>query len=220
MRKEWEKRSLKWGEKAATRLRGLIFDLDGTLVSSSLDFTRIRADIGCPKEKDVLTHISEMPREHRARAERIVAEHEQRDARQCECLPGVADSLQWLQAQGLHTAVVTRNSRRAASQKLQHAGLNFDQVLTREDAPPKPHPGALLQVAERWGLETSDCAYVGDFLYDVEAALAANMQAWLYSPSALPDYAYRAHVVLRHFEELPALVNRGLESVGRDAFDG
>ena len=188
----------------------MIFDLDGTLVSSSLDFKRIRADIACPAGKDVLTHIGELPGKQREQAERIVAEHEERDARHCDIMPGVTDSLDWLHANGLQTAVVTRNSRTAAVQKLQHTGLSFDLVLTREDAPPKPHPGALLQVAQEWGIPPKGCAYVGDFLYDVEAARAAQMQAWLYSPVTLPDYAHRADVVMRHFSELPALIKRGM----------
>ena len=29
-------------------IRGVIFDLDGTLVSSELDFSLIKAQVGCP----------------------------------------------------------------------------------------------------------------------------------------------------------------------------
>lgn len=32
-------------------IKGIIFDLDGTLVSSSLDFNAIRRDIGCPPQQ-------------------------------------------------------------------------------------------------------------------------------------------------------------------------
>ena len=40
-----------------TGIKGVIFDLDGTLVESSLNFTRMRADIGCPQDEDILTFV-------------------------------------------------------------------------------------------------------------------------------------------------------------------
>lgn len=187
---------------------GMIFDLDGTLVSSSLDFKRIRHETGCPASLDLLTYIDNLRGAERDDALRCVQQHEARDAQSCVLLPGVANSLQWLRENGVATAVVTRNSRSAAAQKLSHVGLHFEIVLTREDAPAKPDPEALFQVAKAWGLPAERCVYVGDFRYDIEAALAASMQAWLYAPGTLPDYAHRAHYVLRDFSALPAAVGR------------
>ena len=99
--KEWRTSAEESGAARAESLRGVIFDLDGTLVSSSLDFARIRAEIDCPRGKDVLTHINEMQPEHRLIAERIVADHEARDAEQCARMPGVSERLNWLHEQGL-----------------------------------------------------------------------------------------------------------------------
>ncbi|MEC7509296.1 MAG: HAD family hydrolase, partial [Pseudomonadota bacterium] len=41
-----------------TGIRGVIFDLDGTLVESSLNFTQMRADVGCPQNEDILTFVN------------------------------------------------------------------------------------------------------------------------------------------------------------------
>jgi len=52
-------------------------------------------------------------------------------------------------------------------------------VLTREDAPAKPDPTALLMVANTWQLRPEDCLYVGDFIYDQQAAENAGMRWFL-----------------------------------------
>lgn len=36
-------------------IKGVIFDLDGTLVSSELNFSLIKAQVGCPADQDLLS---------------------------------------------------------------------------------------------------------------------------------------------------------------------
>ncbi|MDX1451253.1 MAG: HAD family hydrolase [Oleiphilaceae bacterium] len=193
-------------EKAGTsrplQYAGVIFDLDGTLVSSQLDFATMRRELQCPANQDLLVYIEALPEQQQRQAMAVVHRHETEDAARSQALPGVARQLAYLDSLGLPTAIVTRNSRSATTRKLNAAGLQFELVLTREDAPPKPDPSALLAVAEQWSLPPQQCIYLGDFRYDLEAALAADMHAWLYAPHALPDYAILAHRVLRHFDEL------------------
>ena len=75
-------------------------------------------------------------------------------------------------------AIVTRNCREATAIKLANNAIPIDIVLTREDAPAKPDPTALLMVARQWQLNAEDCLYVGDFIYDQLAAENAGMK-WL-----------------------------------------
>ena len=42
-------------------IKGVIFDLDGTLVSSELNFSLIKAQVGCPAEQDLLDYIEQLP---------------------------------------------------------------------------------------------------------------------------------------------------------------
>ncbi len=186
--------------------QGLIFDLDGTLVSSALDFKRIREEVACPQDVDLLVHIETLDTVAKRAAHEVIRRHETRDAENCRLMPGVWRSLSLLRQHGMPMAVVTRNSRVATEQKLRATGLHFDMVLTREDAPPKPEPAALLEVAERWSLSAEDCVYLGDFRYDLDAARAAGMHAWLYAPGLVPDYGWEADLILRHFSELPAVL--------------
>ncbi|WP_404343360.1 HAD family hydrolase [Pseudoalteromonas mariniglutinosa] len=189
-------------------IHGVIFDLDGTLVSSELDFTLIKAQVGCPLGRDLLTYIAELPSAYmREEAMNIVYQHELHDAQHASLLPGVADAITYLHKQQVPMAIVTRNFDRAAALKLKNNPLPISTVLTRSDAPPKPDPSALNTIAQLWQLEQSTLIYVGDYLYDIQAAHNANMRACLYAPSdAVPTYASEADFVIHHFSELPKLV--------------
>ncbi len=41
-------------------IRGIVFDLDGTLVTSNLDFSLIRSELGCPDGLDVLAYVDQL----------------------------------------------------------------------------------------------------------------------------------------------------------------
>ena len=67
---------------------GVIFDLDGTLVSSELDFSLIKAQIGCPCEQDLLGFIAQLPSAYmREEAMNIVHQHELLDAQHATIYP-------------------------------------------------------------------------------------------------------------------------------------
>jgi len=188
---------------------GVIFDLDGTLMSSELDFTLIKAQIGCPAELDLLSFIAQLPSPYmREEAMNIVHQHELIDAQHATLLPGVAQAVARLKQQVLPMAIVTRNYDRAAALKLKNNPLPIQTVLTRSDAPAKPDPSALNAIATLWEMEQQHVLYVGDYLYDIQAAHNANMRACLYAPSDIPAYANQADYIVKHFSELPGLINQ------------
>ncbi|KPH65611.1 phosphatase [Pseudoalteromonas porphyrae] len=190
-------------------VEGVIFDLDGTLVSSDLDFTLIRAQIGCPEEVDLLSYIATLPSPYmREEAMNIVHQHELMDAQHAYLLPGVAKAITQLKELAIPMAIVTRNYDRAVAIKLKNNPLPIQTVLTRSDAPPKPDPSALNAIATLWNIDQKNLLYVGDYLYDIQAAHNANMRACLYAPDEMPLYANQADYILRHFSELPKLINQ------------
>ena len=188
-------------------IQGVIFDLGGTLVSSELDFSLIKAQIGCPCEQDLLDYIAQLPSPYmREEAMNIVHQHELQDAQFATILPGVTEAVNALKVKNIPMAIVTRNFDKAAAIKLQNNPLPIETVLTRSDAPAKPDPSALNAIATLWNIHASNLLYVGDFLYDIQAAHNANMRACLYAPNAVPIYADQADYVLREFTELVTLV--------------
>ena len=188
-------------------IQGVICDLDCTLVSSELDFSLIKAQIGCPCEQDLLDYIAQLPSPYmREEAMNIVHQHELQDAQFATILPGVTEAVNALKVKNIPMAIVTRNFDKAAAIKLQNNPLPIETVLTRSDAPAKPDPSALNAIATLWNINASNLLYVGDFLYDIQAAHNANMRACLYAPNAVPIYADQADYVLREFTELVTLI--------------
>jgi len=187
------------------QLRGMIFDLDGTLVDSQLDFPAIRRDLGLPAGHAILEALTEVP-EGPAKdvMRRKLREHELRGAACATLFPGVAAMLAYLDERGVPSAVLTRNSRESTNIVLERLELRFSHVLAREDAPPKPDPGGLLHIAREWDLPPACIGFCGDYLFDLQAGRAAGMLTLLYAPTALPPFADQADHVLRCFTEFPA----------------
>ncbi|ALQ10453.1 MULTISPECIES: HAD family hydrolase [Pseudoalteromonas] len=194
-------------------IHGVIFDLDGTLVSSELDFSLIKAQIGCPCEQDLLDFIAQLPSPYmREEAMNIVHQHELLDAQHATLLPGVSEAIAQLKAKKIPMAIVTRNFDKAASIKLQNNPLPISTVLTRSDAPAKPDPSALNAIATLWDISSANLLYVGDYLYDIQAAHNADMRACLYAPDVTPGYADQADYVLHDFYELVGLIDNYSEN--------
>ncbi|KKK48766.1 hypothetical protein LCGC14_3141840, partial [marine sediment metagenome] len=55
---------------------GVIFDMDGTIVESMIDFEAIRAELGIEAGKGILETIESMPPSRRAEAHRKLLAHE------------------------------------------------------------------------------------------------------------------------------------------------
>lgn len=190
-----------------SQIRGFIFDLDGTLVTSNLDFVYLRTQLSCPASIDILQFIAALPDAEQVSANKIVEDYELNDAHNALWIEGAEQLIRVLHHIGLPTAIVTRNSQPATELKLKHHSALFTPILTRHDAPPKPDPSALLTIAQDWQLPPNQLAYVGDYVYDLEAAKNAGMLACLYAPTALPDFAHQADWVFRHFSEFEMAVS-------------
>jgi len=152
----------------------VIFDLDGTLLASPLDFDAIRAEIGLPKDHPILEAMEHLTPSERTRAERIVDRHETEAVRASRLLPGALDLLAWLRERGVTVALLTRNSRASVEAAAQKHGLRFDAAITREDHEPKPSPGGVLHLMETFGAGPDETIVVGDYRFDVEAGAAAG----------------------------------------------
>jgi len=169
-------------------IRAAIFDLDGTLVDSGLDFDLMRAEMGLARGLPLLEAIAAVEAEIAARCHAILLEHERRGAQRATLYPGVAPFIDELAARGWRRAVFTRNSRDLTLHTLARVGLEFDAVLSRDDAPVKPDPAALLQICEAWRVPPSECVVIGDHRFDIEAGRRAGMHTVLYTGSGLrPD---------------------------------
>ena len=183
-------------------LEGVVFDLDGTLVDSRLDFAAMRHELGCPSGSDVLEYIGSLPQERQESAHDVVLHHEREGAERAKWMPGAERCLRRLEKAGVPVAILTRNARAIAQLTLERLGARIPLLLAREDAAPKPAPDGLLNIAAAWQLQPQQMAYVGDYRFDLEAAFNARMTGVYYDPSRSDRYSHLAEVVIHHFDEL------------------
>ncbi|HEY4312735.1 MAG TPA: HAD family hydrolase [Pirellulales bacterium] len=173
-------------------VRGVIFDLDGTLVDSGLDFEAMRREMQLPPGLALLEAIEALPEPDAERCRTILARHEWAGASRATLMPGVPAFLSTLAERGLHRAIFTRNARAVTLATIERLALDFDTVVAREDAPAKPDPTAIWRICECWRLAPSQVALVGDFRFDIEAGNRAGVRTILYTAGGPPLAAHGA----------------------------
>jgi len=161
------------------RIRAVVFDMDGTLVCSDLNFDRIRAEGGVPDGTPILEFLKSSSGSAREKAQRVLLDHEDRAARGCTLLPGARKLLEALRSRGYALALLTRNSRASVDIVLKRHRLQLDACVAREDAEPKPSPEPVLKIAEMLALNPSELLVVGDYVFDVQCGQAAGARTAL-----------------------------------------
>ncbi|MFN0052970.1 MAG: HAD family hydrolase [Planctomycetales bacterium] len=186
-------------------LRGVIFDLDGTLIDSRLDFEAMRREMGFPVGQPILEGIEALPPgDQREQCLAILERHERQGAESATLMPGARELLAGLVH--MPVAILTRNSRPLTDRALDRLNLRFSPVLTRDDAPPKPDPTGLLHICQAWNIAVTEAIFIGDFRFDIEAGRAAGMATVLYAPDGPPDYAKEADFVVSDLEEVLGVI--------------
>ena len=187
--------------------RGVLFDLDGTLLDSAPDMIAainlMRDARGeAPMSLAALRpHVSKGARamiraswghlddaEREAMVKPFLDIYEQELGKHCVLFDGIADMLDALEADGVRWGIVTNKPFYLAEKLMPMLGWS-DRcgVLIGGDslAERKPHPLPLLHSAEVIGIAPEDCVYVGDDERDIVAARAAAM------PSVVALWGYR-----------------------------
>jgi len=157
-------------------IKGIIFDLDGTVVENSYDWPRIREELGMVATS-ILTYLDSLEGPERSRKWSVLQTHEAEQTEASVLRDGVRDFLGLLRERGIAVALVTNNTRKNTDFLLKKFGLDFDCVITRESGLWKPSGAPFLEVLKRLGLEPGDCGVVGDTQFDVLAAIDAGIGA-------------------------------------------
>ena len=190
-------------------LQGVIFDMDGTLIDSRLDFEAMRIEMGLTPELRILEAIARLPAAQAAHCMQILERHELEGARQAALLPGARQVVETLHRWGVRTAIATRNSRVISNQMLKALDLHFELVLTRDDGPIKPDPWPVLHACELWSIPPQNAVMIGDFHFDVDSGRAAGAHTVILTHNVHPaDYPNeeQADLVIRSLADTERLL--------------
>lgn len=179
-------------------IRGIVFDLDGTLVDSygaiteslnhalrelgepELPEERVRRMVGRGLETLVERvvgpeRVPEGVRLFRERYERVAVTG-------TRLLPGVGETLAELAARGYRMGVASNKPARFGTRILE--GLEIARYLPEVFGPdrvahPKPHPEMVHRLLEALDVSLDRAVYVGDMDVDVETCRGAGLPCWL-----------------------------------------
>lgn len=186
----------------ASKIKGVIFDLDQTLIDSLQAFTeafnrgikRLRLD---PVAEEMVASFLD----NGWRMEKMLSEafpsvfFEEETRKQCrdemrraylELEPkkvvlksGVERTLRSLKEKGVKIGVVTGRMSKGDGKWLELRRLNIhqyiDAMVTAAEAAAKPAPDGLILCAKALGLLTEECVYVGDSRLDIRAGKEAGL---------------------------------------------
>lgn len=183
-------------------IRGLIFDLDGTLVDSlpgiatSINEALIGGGLPTHPQESVESFIGNGARalvelalgDERERTEEILASFHRHYAEGWKSgtlvYPGMLELLKDLHANEYPLAVLSNKPHQHTSKIVAELFPNhlFDQVMGHQESfPKKPDPTMAHHIIDKWNLKPSEVAYVGDSTVDLATAHAGDMVPLIFS---------------------------------------
>ncbi len=212
------------------KVKGILFDLDGTLVDSKEAYREaLKAAFAAFGQKNVREEVMmEIPKRLEQNLplndilggldiekflEIYLKTYYQATMHKSKPLPNIYETLEELSKRAKLAIITMRHfPKQKIFQELKQFGLAkyFHPIITALDTnKPKPSPEALFKCSKIMGINTCDCAFVGDSVTDIRAGKAAGAKtvavlSGIFSLEELkrenPD------LILKNVKELPDFI--------------
>ncbi|XXG42708.1 hypothetical protein AAC387_Pa01g2918 [Persea americana] len=160
-----------------SRLRGVVFDMDGTLTVPVIDFAAMYKSVlgeeeykamraKSPSGIDILQHIETWSPEKQQKAYEIIADIERQGLDQLQIMPGAIELCGFLNSNKIRRGLITRNVKDAVDLFHLRFGMVFTPAISREFRPYKPDPAPLLHICSTWDVQPNEVIMIGDSLKD------------------------------------------------------
>jgi len=203
------------------RYKGIVFDLDGTLVNSEVDFLKMKRNMiavleehGAPKDiltpqmttVAILEHAEKYweeqgkPETERAwlrdEMTHLMDQGELEAVESLTMIPGTSEAIHKLKTMGYRLAILTRSHHEYAVRALEKTGMtdDFELILGRGETPqPKPYAEAMIHAAKMMGLGLDEVFLVGDHHIDSTCAVNAKCHFIGVATGPRPDRAWEVN---------------------------
>ncbi|TDZ39798.1 putative uncharacterized hydrolase [Colletotrichum spinosum] len=216
----------------APRLKGVVFDVDGTLCEpQTYMFGQMRDALKITKSVDILDHIYSLPTtEAQETAMESIRQIERTAMASQVAQPGLVELMAYLDSRGVRKGICTRNFDAPVAHLLAKflEGSLFEPIITRDFRPPKPDPAGILHIAKTWGLtrdstnaatgevqaDASALIMVGDSIDDMTAGRRAGAATVLLANDVNVHLVNHDHTdfVIRRLDELIPVLEDGFRS--------
>lgn len=204
-----------------------IFDLDDTLVHSSINYAKIRFKIAelFPRTVQlpnlhqtpilqILNQLKEIDDNLYHQANLIVEKSERNAVKKAIIMEGAAILPKLLAENNIRAAIYTNNTKDNVKLYLLKPGfefLNYFEIMTRNDInKPKPDPEGLIKIISKWNIPKLNTIYIGDSFIDSEAARRANIRFLLFNSRKLDVKTLKTSpfLILKDWSEFGSLITK------------
>jgi len=149
-----------------------IFDMDGTVFESYLDWENIKKEL-CIEKGNILKEIYYNSIDYEKL--KILEKHEEQNTLRTRPLNGVSEFIPFLRKNKIETSLITNNSKKNTDYLLNKFNLKFDVIITREMRFWKPEPDAFFYLMNLYKCKPKETLSIGDSHYDIIASKKAGI---------------------------------------------
>jgi HAD superfamily hydrolase (TIGR01549 family) len=194
-------------------IEAVLFDLDGVLVHSPLDFKAIKRELFGDSKTFIIEGLEALPPGEREIKDALLLARELEAAEKAELDQAVPDLFEWLQSRSIKRGVITRNSNRVVKAIAERLSVDFGVVVGREDAPPKPNPECIHAACRKLMVRAGSTVMVGDYLFDIQAGRSAGCRTVFLETDEFRHLEPGADVRIGSLGELRPVLERWLDGV-------
>ena len=195
----------------------IVFDMDGTLIESYLDFKELKKKMGFAEDSSVLEALDDVTdSEKKKKLWQQLDDFEVEGANRAILYEGVIEFLDFCDEMGFKRALLTRNSKKVTQMILGKFNLSFGLVLHRDNLEkPKPDPMGLDVISEFFQTSKDDIIFIGDHLHDLLTGISAGVRTFLYNNgnNDIKSWSEKADFVFEDYTSFKNLLEKTFKQV-------